>query len=721
MAAVAEDPSLVKWLLEIGADFHRRCYGNFFTCDDQKSSRRDNKAYEENDLVLETNYAGYVAWGEYPFAFAACLEQEECYRLMLSKGANHDLKDTNGNTVAHVLVVFDLMRMWDMVVECGAAINIENKAGLTPLTLAAYLARMDMFFHICSVEREIYWQLGNVTCSAYPLEYLDTIHSETGELQQKSALNLIVFGPLLEHLDLIEYVIVDLLQAKWNSFIRKSFFRQFFAFFVYFCISTVAFTLRPTQTFMGPCPANTTNGTLETNITFASLFNTTLEATNLSTLKSMVSSTTSGSTIQTFSTQENSTELDVEELIELGELEWNNRSDFSALLDLSNSSLISLRSNLTNSTEGQLCKIPEDQLETCYLLKYETIQEQIRIGAEILLVVWSFIYLVIAIRERMFLGKQIFKENMILCPSRVLFLAACFMVLVSVPLRLFCICGLEDSLAIAIMTCTGPYFLFFCRGFKLVGPMVIMVYRMLAQDIVRFGSVFFIFVMGFSQAYYIVFQSYKNSEEPHPMPNAVESILAVFLMSLGDTGFIWDGVPFTSHEYIGKIHFFIFIMIVVILLLNLLIAMMGDTYAKIAEIKNEWMRQWARTVLIVERGIPPAERLRQQDLYSERNSDGKKCLVMKQFLSKEKLEEIEEIIEMKITHRKNIDRRRERFGYESVSKMGIDVAGAAVFQEDGDEENPFGDEVGKNVTSFKDVAPSAASTSMKAAKVPLFN
>ena len=38
------------------------------------------------------------------------------------------------------------------------------------------------------------------------------------------------------------------------------------------------------------------------------------------------------------------------------------------------------------------------------------------------------------------------------------------------------------------MTCTGPYFLFFCRGFKLVGPMVIMVYRMLAQDIVRSGK-----------------------------------------------------------------------------------------------------------------------------------------------------------------------------------------------------------------------------------------
>ena len=38
--------------------------------------------------------------------------------------------------------------------------------------------RMDMFFHIASIEREVYWQLGNVVCSAYPLKNLDTIHSE---------------------------------------------------------------------------------------------------------------------------------------------------------------------------------------------------------------------------------------------------------------------------------------------------------------------------------------------------------------------------------------------------------------------------------------------------------------------------------------------------------------------------------------------------------------
>ena len=39
-------------------------------------------------------------------------------------------------------------------------------------------------------------------------KHLELIHddsSETGELQTKSALNLIVFGPKLEHLDLIEW------------------------------------------------------------------------------------------------------------------------------------------------------------------------------------------------------------------------------------------------------------------------------------------------------------------------------------------------------------------------------------------------------------------------------------------------------------------------------------------------------------------------------------
>ena len=73
-------------------------------------------------------------------------------------------------------------------------------------------------------------------------------------------------------------------------------------------------------------------------------------------------------------------------------------------------------------------------------------------------------------------------------------------------------------------------------------------------------------------------QSYDEDAEDaedHPMPNPVESILGIFLMSLGeffsnlvfvymkvvnfyhkscsgDVGFIWEGVPNTNHELIGR-------------------------------------------------------------------------------------------------------------------------------------------------------------------------
>lgn len=111
--------------------------------------------------------------------------------------------------------------MFDLAVECGASINTKNRLNMTPLTVAAYLARQDMFFHIANIEREVYWQIGNVCCSAYPIEQLDTINAQTGELNIQSALNLIVFGHRTEHLDLIEGVVVDLLQTKWKSFIKR--------------------------------------------------------------------------------------------------------------------------------------------------------------------------------------------------------------------------------------------------------------------------------------------------------------------------------------------------------------------------------------------------------------------------------------------------------------------------------------------------------------------
>ena len=406
-------------------------------------------------------------------------------------------KDTNGCTATHIMVVYDNIKMFDMAVECGAAINMTNRLGLTPLTMAAYLARMDMFFHIASIERDIYWQLGNITCSAYPLRspillsiltssqlsrYLDTIDSDTGDLNTISALNLIVFGPKLEHLDLIEYVVVDLLKVKWETFIKREFFKQMTQFTIFFCLAITAFIIRP------PTPEPECKQ------------------------------------------ENNSTEL------------IGNETVSSWTTDLMDPALV-LMSNGTNAT----CElVSQTKFTNCYLHSMETTEEYIRLGCEVSIVFLAILYILKALRELSFLGRKVFMENMKLCPSRVCFLFSCLLLQFCIPARIFCLYIIEDSIIQLCMLSNGLYFLFFCRGFKLVGPMVIMIYRMLAQDLMRFGIIYSMFIIGFSQAYYIIFQSFEvrllkqctlplplimqeSEEEGNPLRNPTESFIQVDL------------------------------------------------------------------------------------------------------------------------------------------------------------------------------------------------
>ena len=106
MAVVNEDPIMVKFLLDQGVDFNQKCDGHFFTPEDQKKSRSDDLRSEGVVLAQKTNYRGHVYLGEYAHCFAACLGQEECYRIILAKGVNvGDHVDANGNNVLHILII----------------------------------------------------------------------------------------------------------------------------------------------------------------------------------------------------------------------------------------------------------------------------------------------------------------------------------------------------------------------------------------------------------------------------------------------------------------------------------------------------------------------------------------------------------------------------------------------------------------------------------------
>ena len=192
------------------------------------------------------------------------------------------------------------------------------------------------------------------------------------------------------------------------------------------------------------------------------------------------------------------------------------------------------------SSNGTICRCEDSPLmyqDMCYLHTYDTIADIARGCIEIVLVFWSLIYLGIATKETTFNERRIYIQSMKLCPSRVLFLLACILMQFTVPLRLTCRATEENSLAILIMYLIPMYCLFFCRGFKTTGPFVTMIYRMIANDLLRFALIYLIFVLGFSQSYFVIFKSFTDGpfDRPRlktrikdPMKTPMDSILENF-------------------------------------------------------------------------------------------------------------------------------------------------------------------------------------------------
>ncbi|KAI9554266.1 putative transient receptor potential cation channel subfamily V member 6 [Daphnia sinensis] len=651
IAIVNEDPAMVKYLLDHGVNYQDRCCGNFMSPEDQKASRYDSLTSE---VVLNdpaTNYDGYVYWGEYPLAFAACLGQEECYRLVLAKGADPNGQDTNGNTVLHMLVIYDKAAMFDMAHELGSLLNVRNRLGLTPLTLAAKLARRDMFFHILKIQKEVYWQLGNVTCSAYALPQLDTIDSVTGGIDKDSVLNLVVFGDLEAHLELMDDVVIDLLHAKWNTFIKFRFYRCFFLFALYFAISLICFTVRP-----GP-PTR-----LREEITTTPIYTTT----DMTWPSSSFPSSEMPMSSTTYWPTENDT-------IDPSTYDDWNGTVTDPTKPLRTDPTIPITSTRPRTTSNPVTSSVSPKSGHKHVPYDPTIQGYARMVGEAGVLIGVVLYLGAAAREARFLGRKMFFENLATAPSRVLFLISCMLVIAMVFLRWFCLRDEEDIVAVLVMLSTAPYFLFFCRGFKKVGPFVVMIYRMIMGDLLRFVTIYVVFVMGFSQAYYIVFLTHPPNREhaENPMPSPVDSVMMMFLMSLYNFGGTYEAFARTEHETVAKILFVIYMAIVGILLINMLIAMMGNTYTKIAETRNEWQRQWARIVLVVERGVDPKSRLENQVLYSQPMVDGRRAFMLRQQQSVEDLEEMKELDDIRTTHKRSVARRAAKLAEaQAAAKAG---------------------------------------------------
>lgn len=120
---------------------------------------------------------------------------------------------------------------------------------------------------------------------------------------------------------------------------------------------------------------------------------------------------------------------------------------------------------------------------------------------------------------------------------------------------------------------------YFLRLFKPTSSFIRMIIEMLS-DIKIFLLIFFTGILAFSNTYFIL-----DTGSHQPNASFIHSFLYVYLMNLGEFDFeYYDQTEF------GPYYWAIFLMstmFIMIILLNLLIAIMGDTFDRVMEVAKE--------------------------------------------------------------------------------------------------------------------------------------
>ncbi|PSN51083.1 hypothetical protein C0J52_01503, partial [Blattella germanica] len=187
-------------------------------------------AYANNELVQDLieaganvsqraiDYEGLAYLGEFPLAWAACCSNESVYNLLLDSGAHPDAQDSFGNMILHMDMFGYALRHPKLPASNG----IVNHAGLTPLTLACKIGRAEVFKEMLELSAREFWRYSNITCSAYPLNALDTLLPD-GRTR----------------------IIQRLLEEKWKTFARNQFLKRLAILFLHLLFLSMAIYSRP--------------------------------------------------------------------------------------------------------------------------------------------------------------------------------------------------------------------------------------------------------------------------------------------------------------------------------------------------------------------------------------------------------------------------------------------------------------------------------------------
>ena len=156
-----------------------------------------------------------------------------------------------------------------------------------------------------------------------------------------------------------------------------------------------------------------------------------------------------------------------------------------------------------------------------------------------------------------------------------------------------------------------------------------MIFSMITGDMFTFSIIYIIFLFGFSQAFYFIM---KSVDEDGLYAKYHTTWVALFHMTLGEyeVGFFvhltlspnallfqYEDFSKSPYQAMAKTIFVLFQILIPILLLNMLIAMMGNTYAIVIEkSEKEFLKQWAKVIMSIERSIPPSQCKENLESYS---------------------------------------------------------------------------------------------------------
>ncbi|KAK6756152.1 hypothetical protein RB195_014503 [Necator americanus] len=285
----------------------------------------------------------------------------------------------------------------------------------------------------------------------------------------------------------------------------------------------------------------------------------------------------------------------------------------------------------------------------CHLQQYwrwNWYQGWLRLGCEVAVVILVIVQILMDVRDIRRIGKAKWFSVLKAFPAKLLYKASFVLVLLLVPIR----------------------------AIPFIGPFVLMVYTIIATDLTRFIVIYSIFLVGFSQSFYIIFTACEraakqiqdaggSSEFQNVIDNPSEALLRTFIMTIGEFMTLYKEMASCDAmlmNYIGKVIFLIFEIFVSILQFNLLIAMMTRTYETIFETKKEWNRQWAQVILMLELSLSPQERLMHLLKYSRPTGVNKR---IRSYVVNKKLvvgDGITEEEELKIREEKAEKAREER-------------------------------------------------------------